>query len=319
MEVFPRSSDSIGSVPTIGLDIGGTKCAVSHWAHGRAVEVLRVPTRAFAATFPELEAAIASLPVTGSPRFGISCGGPLDPTKGKILSPPNLPADWHGVAICEKLTRRFGGRANLMNDANACSLAEWQFGAGRGCQHLVFLTSGTGMGAGLILNGRLYAGATGDAGEIGHVRLRAEGPVGFGKAGSVEGFTSGGGIARLAEAKCKALPSPPGWATGREAPSVKTIAAAAQAGDPLALEIMREAGEKLGETLALLIDLFNPERIVIGGFFLRCQPLLAPAMRAALARETLPVPLSRCLIVPAELGDAIGSYGAIAAALYEPA
>ncbi|WP_438483542.1 ROK family protein [Oleiharenicola lentus] len=318
MSASLSSPPSLNSRPTIGVDIGGTKCAVSRLEGDRVIEVLRIPTGAFAPTFEALAAAIAPLVGNDGANFGISCGGPLDAARGVIVGPPNLAVDWHGVAICELLTQRFGGQAVLMNDANACALAEWHFGAGRGSQHMIFLTSGTGMGSGLILNGRLYEGATGDAGEIGHVRLRADGPIGFGKAGSVEGFTSGGGIARLAISKLKEKKfTLPTWAAdGEKQITTKRITEAALTGEPLALEIMHEAGTRLGETLAILIDLFNPEKIVIGGFYPHCEKLFAPALNAALAREALEVPAHYCAIAPAQLGETIGSHGAIAAALH---
>ena len=157
-----------------------------------------------------------------------------------------------------------------MNDANACALAEWRFGAGRGTRHMVFLTSGTGMGAGLVLNGELYEGATGDAGETGHVRLRGDGPVGYGKAGSVEGFYSGGGIARTAADFIRQAGGPRSdWFPAEGLPTTKAIADAAKAGDVLAGVIMRRSGEYLGEAIAVLFDLLNPERVVIGGLFPR--------------------------------------------------
>lgn len=299
----------------IGVDVGGTKCAVSTLQGDRVVEVARLPTRDFEATFAGMAAAIrATLDPSGEPCFGISCGGPLDSSSGTIVSPPNLPATWHGVGIVARLEAEFGGRAYLMNDANACALAEWQFGAGRGTRHMIFLTSGTGMGSGLILNGQLFAGATGDAGEIGHVRLAPDGPVGYGKAGSVEGFTSGGGIARLAESVLATAPEKPAWFQPPAPVTARTVAEAAQLGEPLAGEIMRIAGEKLGEALAILIDLFNPECVVIGGFYPRCRGLLEPHLRRTLEREALPAPRAACRVVPAELGETIGSYGAIAAA-----
>lgn len=299
-----------------GLDLGGTKCAVSVLRDGRVREVARFPTGEFEGTFAALVGALRAELGSDAPHLGISCGGPLDAAAGTILAPPNLPPSWHGVPLVRRLTELLGGRAVLMNDANACALAEWRFGAGRGTRHMIFLTAGTGMGGGLILNGQLYEGATGDAGEIGHVRLRADGPVGYHKAGSVEGFTSGGGIARLAEFLLQKRPAPPAWVTPGTPLTTKQIAAAAQRGDAFALEIMRLAGERLGETLAILIDLFNPERVVLGGFFPRCRELLEPALHAALAREALPLPLRACAIVPAELGETIGSHGAIAAALH---
>jgi len=300
----------------IGFDIGGTKCAVSRVRDGVLEEIVRLPTGEFAPTFAALTEAGARVAGPDT-TIGISCGGPLDASRGVIVSPPNLAPSWHGVEICRLLTERFGGRAVLMNDANACALAEWRFGAGRGCQHMVFLTAGTGMGAGVILNGRLYEGASGDAGEVGHLRLAPDGPVGFGKAGSFEGFCSGGGIARLAAARIATRSSPPPpWYDSVRGTTTRDIAAAAHGGEPLALEIMEIAGQKLGEALALIIDTLNPECIVLGGFYPHCENLLAGPMRQALSREALPSALAACRILPAELGPTIGSHGALAVALY---
>lgn len=289
----------------IGIDIGGTKCAVSVLRNGAVEEVDRFPTKDYAATFARYRETVAKLEPGRDGVFGISCGGPLDAAKGLILCPPNLPG-WVDIPICRAFTDVFGGRAFLMNDANASALAEWHFGAGKGCQHMVFLTAGTGMGAGLILNGRLYEGATGDAGEVGHLRLRPDGPLGFGKRGSFEGFCSGGGIARLAAEM--------GWP--HPGATLKDIAAAATAGDALALKVMDTAGERLGEALALLIDTLNPERIVLGGYFPRCSELLLPAMNRALKAEALASALAGCRIVAAELGESIGSHAAVAVALH---
>ncbi len=298
-----------------GLDIGGTKCAVSRLRpDGSVEETHRITTGGAEGTIGALLSSVAALAPGGSPVFGISCGGPLDLERGLILSPPNLPG-WDRIPITELVTRRFGGRAVLMNDANASALAEWRFGAGRGCRHMIFLTSGTGMGAGLILNGQLYEGASGDAGEVGHIRLSDTGPVGFGKAGSFEGFCSGGGIPKLAVQMLGSKPAPGAW-LDQGAVSTRAIAGAALAGDMLSLRVLEEAGRHLGRALSILIDTLNPERIVIGGIFPRCQTLLEPAMLAELERETLPAPLASCRIVPAGLGETIGSHGAIAAALH---
>jgi glucokinase len=305
------------SFPVFGFDIGGTKCAAAVLRDGRVEEVVRVPTGPFEETFARLMEALAPHVTGAAPVFGVSCGGPLDAGAGVIVAPPNLPASWHGVPITARITERCGGRAFLMNDANACALAEWQFGTGRGTRHMIFLTSGTGLGSGLILNGQLFEGATGDAGEIGHVRLRPDGPVGYNKAGSAEGFYSGAGIARLAESMLAASGGPrPAWASAAPALTTKVIADAAKAGDATARAILHRAGESLGETLAILIDLFNPERIVIGGFFPHCRELLEPGLRALLEKEALPLPLAACTVVPSALGETIGSHGAIALALH---
>jgi glucokinase len=298
----------------VGIDIGGTKCAVSRVRGGAVEEIARIDTRDFPTTFAALTEA-AGCVVQENPLFGISCGGPLDASHGVILSPPNLDTSWHGIEICRLLTVRFGGRAALMNDASACALAEWRFGAGRGCRNMVFLTSGTGMGAGLILNGRLYEGASGDAGEVGHIRLASGGPVGFGKAGSFEGFCSGGGIARLAVQTARSRSASPQWIGTDGTTTARAVADAARGGDALAIAAMDESGRRLGEALAILIDTLNPERIVIGGHFPKTRDLLEPAMREALAREALPHSLDACRIMPAELGESIGSHGAIAVAV----
>lgn len=187
-----------------GVDIGGTKCAACIGrADGEQVEVLcravpratreYTPAGMLEALAGDLRDCLAALPAwERAEGIGISCGGPLDSRAGIVLSPPNL-SGWDAVPAAKILSERTGLPAWLCNDANAGALAEWQYGAGRGCRDLVFLTFGTGLGAGLILGGRLYEGASGMAGELGHIRLEAHGPVGYGKAGSFEGFCSGGG------------------------------------------------------------------------------------------------------------------------------
>ena len=301
----------------IGLDIGGTKCALSvPDGADRVREVVRFATTDRAGTLQRFFDEIAKLSPSRETVFGVSCGGPLDSGKGLILSPPNLPG-WDRVPICAMLTEKFGGRAFLMNDANACALAEWQFGAGRGCQSMMFLTMGTGMGAGLILDGRLYEGVTGNAGEVGHMRMAPDGPVGFGKAGSFEGFCSGGGIAQVARQRVAEFS---GTSSLKKLPceelTARAVGVAAEAGDTLALAIWREVGERLGSALALFIDVLNPERIVIGSIFQRCEKFIAPSMHAVIKREALPDSARDCAVVPAKLGDEIGACAAVAIARY---
>ena len=187
----------------IGLDIGGTKCAVSLGQDAdtgfEVLERREFPTAglSYQQVLERFSSEIARILQTNIiSRIGISCGGPLDSRRGIILSPPNLPG-WDSVEITRYFEDRFSVPTMLQNDANACAVAEWLFGAGKGCRNLVFLTFGTGLGAGLILDGKLYSGTNDNAGEIGHIRLAPEGPVGYGKAGSMEGFCSGGGMAQL--------------------------------------------------------------------------------------------------------------------------
>ena len=304
----------------LGFDIGGTKCAaVLGNREGRVLCREAFPTEGPDATLEKLFQAAESFSERAC-AAGVSCGGPLDEASGVILSPPNLPG-WDRVEIVRKIRERLGIPAWLCNDANACALAEWQFGAGRGTRSRVFLTFGTGMGAGLILDGRLYSGACGNAGEIGHLRMDRFGPVGYGKAGSFEGFASGGGIAQLArtaaleqfqQGKCTAYCR---TLADLDSVTAKSTAQAAEAGDPTAIAVYRACGEKLGAGLAVLIDLLNPERIVIGSIFQRSEALLRPAMEEVLRREALPSSLAAVQIVPAALGNEIGDIAALSIAI----
>ena len=298
----------------MGLDIGGTKCAVTVGdACGNVLEKVRFATSPMVAeTLEQLTGTAQELlrrhTVTAC---GISCGGPLDEQQGVVLSPPNLPG-WNRVPLTERMQQALGIPCALRNDANACAMAEFYFGAGRGCENLIFLTFGTGLGAGLILNGRLYSGTNGNAGEVGHIRLAPFGPAGYGKCGSFEGFCSGSGISALArEVRREALQR--GEAVDWDC-DARAVAEAARAGDANARAVFALSGRKLGEGLALLIDLFNPEKILIGSVFLRCEDLLRPEMERAIAAEALPAAAAVCRIETPGLGESIGDAAALAVA-----
>ncbi len=310
-----------------GMDIGGTKCA------SILAEVTKESVRFLNRTeFPtgggwknvlerlaadlEKNAEKAGIPISDIAAVGISCGGPLDAERGLILSPPNLPG-WDEVPVCAFFRSRWGIPARLMNDADACAVAEWKYGAGRGLSHVIFLTFGTGMGAGLILNGKLYEGACSSAGEIGHVRIGGDGPVGYGKRGSFEGYCSGSGIARLARilSEERAQSGKPYPIGGKENPSAKEIAEAARGGNEDAAEVYREVGRRLGTGLSILVDVLNPQMIVMGGVFMRSHDLLEDEMLRVMQRECLPHALEAVRIVPSELGERIGDYGAVVAGL----
>lgn len=253
-------------------------------------------------------------------KIGISCGGPLDSRNGIILGPPNLPG-WDEVHISERISRisecRHCCRTTLtpVPLPNGSSARAWE------PDNMVFLTFGTGLGAGLILNGRLYTGTNDNAGEAGHIRLERFGPVGYGKAGSFEGFCSGGGIAKLGcSMALEALQSgrqPAYFKKGMNESDVtaKAIAEAADAGDETAINVYRVCGEHLGAGLSVLIDILNPEKIVIGSVFARSEHLLRKYAEEVIANEALPQAAKCCKIVPAELGEKIGDYAAIATAL----
>lgn len=307
----------------LGVDIGGTKIAVIVgtetaeivWREQFATEVDRGLQHNLSKIKTTITTALRQWPVQS---IGISCGGPLDSKKGLILSPPNLPG-WDEVPIIQMLSDWFNLPVFLMNDANAGAVAEWRFGAGRGVNNMIFLTFGTGLGAGLILDGRLYSGTNDLAGEVGHLRIAADGPNGYGKAGSFEGFCSGPGLVRLAQARLNAVPKSAGKllaaAGSAEKMTARHITELALAGDAFCRNVVEECGMYFGRGLAILVDLFNPERIVVGSMGVRLGELLFAPARKELVREGLPPAVEVCEIVPAQLAERIGDIAAISAAL----
>jgi glucokinase len=313
----------------IGVDVGGTKTAI---VLSSALPVVRAriefptlpadgPARALDLIQTNIHQLLDQFSIDRGEveGIGVSCGGPLDRIAGIIQAPPNL-VTWVDVPIKTILEGEFHVPCRVENDANAGAVAEFRYGAGQGVQHMVFLTMGTGMGAGIIVDGHLYHGASDMAGEIGHVRLTASGPSGHNKAGSVEGWASGGGMAQMAYQEIVAaidrgettILAEPFRRAGRL--TAKDVALAAQRGDALAQRIVEHTGCRLGEALAILVDILNPERIVIGGLALRLgENLLGPA-RTAMKREALGASASLCQVVAASLGEQIGDIAAICVA-----
>lgn len=312
----------------LGVDIGGTKCAVTlGLSKDGDIDIkdrLAFPTTDVEDTITHIESSIEEIlkrnSLTGKDvsAIGISCGGPLDSSTGVIMSPPNLPG-WDNIPIVSILSEKFGVPAAVHNDANACALAEWKFGAGKGCRNMVFMTFGTGLGAGLVLDGKLYTGTNDNAGELGHIRLEEYGPVGYGKSGSFEGFCSGGGIRQLAQSFVKErsqMGIEVSWCPDGDPDKItaKTVAEAARAGDPLASEILEISARHLGQGLSIVIDILNPELIVIGSIYARNEDIMKPYVEKILSREALPLANKVCRIVPAALGESIGDYAALSVA-----
>lgn len=302
----------------VGIDIGGTKCAVVLGdAEGRIVKKIKFETTDKEETISRIFNAVGE--ISGFERIGISCGGPLDEENGIILSPPNLPG-WDEVHIVDMLVERFGVPTRIMNDANACAVAEWRFGAGMGTKNMVFLTFGTGLGAGLILDGKLYSGSCGFAGEVGHIRLSDYGPAGYGKCGSFEGFCSGGGLRELGRGLAREYIQRgeiPSFVANSsiESFTVADMAGAARMGDDCALEAFEICGKMLGKGLSIICDMLNPDAVVIGSIYERCRDLLEKNTLKWLRQEALPAVSGHVKVLPAALGDKIGDLAAIAVAM----
>ena len=306
---------------SIGIDIGGTKCALSVGeCSADAVKILHreeFPTKGLSwqEVLEEFGKRIENLPARRGEdaadtirNIGISCGGPLDSKRGVIMSPPNLPG-WDDVPVVKFFADRFKVPVHLQNDANACAYAEWKFGAGRGTKNMVFMTFGTGLGAGIVIDGKLYSGTNDNAGEIGHIRLAPTGPVGYNKEGSAEGFCSGAGMTKLAFIRAKEQ--------GVELPadfSTKELFRRIDEGDAFCTAVFTESAAHLGMILSYTIDILNPEVIVLGGVFMRQQERFLKEIAPILEREALPFANKVCRIAGAGLSENIGDYAALAVA-----
>lgn len=292
-----------------GIDIGGTKIGVCLGdAGGALLWKDSFPCAREASPRDLLADALARIEGASEGRaplaLGVSCPGPFSAKTRSFLDPPNMPA-WHGFAIEDFLRSRVSLPIVAKNDANALALAEHMWGAGRGASNLVFFTMSTGFGAGLVLDGKLYEGRGGFAGEVGHLRLSEEGPVGFGKRGSVEGWLSGPGMAQQARAerlRCEQV----GETTALSACEVldaRALCEAAAAGDAAALRVTQRIGARLGQLMSLLVDVLEPELFVLGTIGRAWPQLFLEPAQEVLRREALAISCEGLRIVPSELRD----------------
>jgi len=312
----------------VGIDLGGTKISA-----GLVGESAQIMTRDYRETRPgEGEDAViarmveaarsvmrdASVTASQVVAVGVGSPGPLDIEAGIVLGAPNLEG-WEYVPLKKRIESTLGIPTFLENDANAAALGEHRFGAGRGFAHMIYVTVSTGIGGGLILDGKLYHGVDGMAGEIGHTTILANGPLcGCGNRGCLEAVASGTAIARRArESVASGVPTTmTGMVEGDPRRiTAKIVADAAQQGDPEARRILIEAMNYLGIGMANLVNLFNPQLIVIGGGVASIGDELFDCVRRAIARHALPAPKRSVQVVPAELGSDVGVLGAAAVAL----
>jgi len=308
--------------PVLALDIGGTKLAVAvvdrdGAVHGLIVEPTRReegPEKTLPRLFDMGHRAIAAAGLSGADigAVGISCGGPLDAPQGILLCPPHLPG-WIDLPIGAMASAEFGVESVLENDATAGALGEFRFGAGRSVSSLIYLTISTGVGGGAIIDGRLHRGAAGNGGEFGHIMVRPGGRLcTCGRHGCVEAYVSGTAIAERA---VEAI------AAGRESslavlPKITSIdVAAAVPTDELARDIWDEGTELLGIAVTDLVNVFEPDLVILGGGVTRTGAMLLDPVREAVAANAMGPAASAVRIVLTGFGDMVCVVGAGAIAL----
>lgn len=306
---------SDGSSPgaVLAFDVGGTKLAVgvvdgSGVVHSFLVE----PTHA--ARGPEqglqrlLELGRRAVAESGSgwPEIGavgICAGGPLDAARGVLVAPVHMPG-WNNVEITAVVEREYERPAFLENDATAAALGEHRYGAGAGTRHMVYLTVSTGVGGGVVVDGRLYRGAGGNGSELGHVTVDCAGRLchGCGRKGCLEAYVSGTSIAER------------GREAGLAVSSAEDVAAAARAGEPVALQVWDATVDALACGLTSIVNVFEPELVVVGGGVMRAGEQLLGPVRERVRAEAI-TPAGRAVsVVPSALGDRVGVVGAAAIA-----
>lgn len=307
----------------MGVDVGGTKIATGVCdAQGRVVSRNVSPTRPGEGVSAVIDRMVFSVHQAAAGAgirpdelqgIGMCCPGTVDPASGRVIVAPNL--GWTGIDAVAPFIEAFGLPVFLENDANVAALAELRFGAGRGSRFLIYITVSTGVGGGVIADGKIYHGAHFAAGEIGHTLVVSEGGrlCGCGRHGCLEAYASGTAIAsRAVEALRGGGSSLVLELAGRDLSRVSSslVAEAARQGDSLALSVLAEAVHFLGVGVTNLLNLFDPEVVVIGGGVSRLGDALFEPLRRAVREKALPPASVTARIVPAELKEDVGIIGA---------
>ncbi len=305
----------------IGIDVGGTNIKVALVSKsGEIIYSNSIPTRSemgYEYTVNNMKQAISTLmeetKSTKNDIEGIGFGfpGQVDYKTGMVKNLPNIPG-WVNVPIAEIIEKEFGITTKIDNDVRCAALGELNYGAGKGCENLICITVGTGIGSGIILNGKLVRGASNAAGEIGHIKLFAQGDklCGCGDYGCLEAYVSGPSIVEMANDYLKGGKSTKyrEMANGGEiTPFI--VAQAALQGDVVAKRIYTIMGEYLGLGLASVVNLLNPEKIIIGGGVAGCGDLLLNSLKETLMKRAMKVSADAVEIVPAQLGNTAGIIG----------
>ena len=308
----------------VGIDIGGTKLAtVVADKDGNILQKVRKPTESEKGPHHTvqllLEMVDEVIDLAGLRRenisgIGVSCGGPLDTKTGIVYSPPNLPG-WDALPLKEMIESEFHIPTVIENDANAGALAEARFGGGRGYDYVLYMTMSTGIGGGIVANGKIYHGANDSAGEVGHQILLPDGPLcGCGQYGCLEALCSGPSIARRAQETITDQPHTKILALvdGQiDHVSSEHVLQAARDGDALAIALVEETAYYMGWGIANLVNILNPQIVLLGTIAVAAGDLLLDPIRRTVTEMAMQRPLESVKIMPAELGDSIGDFAAI--------
>jgi glucokinase len=309
----------------LGVDIGGTKVIAGVGdadcrLESRVLRKTRFDSGGEVALRNVLAAAQEAVSAASAAKIeaiGISCGGPLDPERGRILRTPNL-TGWDGLPVVSIFEKEFSAKAYLDNDANVAALGEAVRGAGRGKKSFAYFTVSTGIGGGFVTQGELFRGSTGNASEFGHQTILPDGPMcGCGNRGCLEALASGKSIARRAKELLRSGNTPSqslmlDLVSGEiDSLTAKDVAKAARAGDRIAQSVWEEAAGHLGLGVANIINILNPERVIIGGGVAKAGLLLFGPVRRVAAQRALPDLARSVDIVRAGLRDDSGVVGAV--------
>ena len=310
--------------PVLAIDLGGTQIRAALITPDLEVHARRAIQTADEQGVQSVVARICDLAVAvredaaaaGLPRpigVGISAPGPLDPWRGIVVSPPNLEG-WRDVPLVAPVEGALELPTFLERDTNVAVLAEWRYGAAQGARNVIYITISTGIGGGIVAEGRPIIGPDGTAGEVGHLTVEIDGPMcGCGRVGHVEAIGSGTALAREARALLAAGTAPVLARLAESAPEVdaELLARAADEGDAACAEALERAWVAIGAGCASLVNVLNPEVIVIGGSIAEHRPRVIEVARAEIVRRAFEVPARRVRVVPPALGDDVSLIGAL--------
>lgn len=316
--------DEAPDQPILAIDLGGTQIRAAHVSPDATVACRRAVgtddeegVDAVVSRICQLASAVrsdAQVARLGGPiGIGISSPGPLDPWRGVVIAPPNL-AGWKDVPLAARVESALGLPAYLERDTNVAVMAEWRFGAARGSRDVIYVTVSTGIGGGIVLDGRPLQGLDGTAGEIGHMTVELDGPLcGDGKPGHAEAIGSGTAIAREGRALLESGSAPILAELVREPAEVSAadVGRAADRGDPASRAVLDRAWTAVGAMCASLVNVLNPEVIVLGGSIAVHRHELLGVVRDEIDRRAFAIPARRVRVALAELGDDVSLIGSL--------